>query len=171
MTQILVPGFPEGAERINTMLSILRQDKWVTYFVGSDNYFSHAQDDAAGERFALSSLMANRHVRAKEMERSARQYSHPTAFSKMVFESDVVMDGTDSGLPRHVKPAHSQCSVEFRSLLALRIKKWVNRPETSVKKRNDGFPIVRFILEPCLKQDVFSAFTATQDPEKLAAVR
>ena len=59
MTQILLPGFPEGAERINTMLSILRQDKWVTYFVGGDNYFSHAQDDAAGERFALSSLMAN----------------------------------------------------------------------------------------------------------------
>ena len=28
MTQILLPGFPEGAERINTMLSILWQDKW-----------------------------------------------------------------------------------------------------------------------------------------------
>ena len=83
MTQILLPGFPEGAERINTMLSILRQDKWVTYFVGGDNYFSHAQDDAAGERFALSSLMANRHVRAKELERSARQYPHRTLMNWM----------------------------------------------------------------------------------------
>ncbi|MDP1572892.1 MAG: hypothetical protein Q8M04_01465 [Pseudomonadota bacterium] len=83
MTQILLPGFPEGAERINPMLSILRQDKWVTYFVGGDNYFSHAEDDAAGERFALSNLMANRHVRAAELERSARKYPHRTLMNWM----------------------------------------------------------------------------------------
>ncbi len=50
MTQILLPEFPEGAERINPMLSILRHDKQVTYFVGDDNYFSHAEDDAAGRQ-------------------------------------------------------------------------------------------------------------------------
>jgi len=83
MTQILLPGFPEGAERINPMFSILRQDKLVTYFVGSDNYFSHAEDDAAGERFALSNLMANRHVRAAELERSARKYPHRTLMNWM----------------------------------------------------------------------------------------
>lgn len=83
MTQILLPGFPEGAERINTMLSILRQDKQVTYFVGGDNYFSHAEDDTAGERFALASLMANRHVRAAELERSARKHPHRTLMNWM----------------------------------------------------------------------------------------
>ncbi len=83
MTQILLPGFPAGAERINPMLSILRQDKQVTYFIGGDNYFSHAEDDAASERFALSSLMANRHVRAAELERSAGKYPHRTLMNWM----------------------------------------------------------------------------------------
>ncbi len=83
MKQILLPGFPEGAERINAVLSILRQDKQVTYFVGGDNYFSHAKDDPAGERFALACLMANGHVRAAELERSARSYPHRTLMNWM----------------------------------------------------------------------------------------
>ena len=83
MTQILLPGFPEGAERINPMLSILRQDKQVTYFIGGDNYFSYTENDASGERFAFSSLMANRHVRAAELERSAGNVPHRTLMNCM----------------------------------------------------------------------------------------
>ena len=83
MRQILLPGFPEGAERINEVLSILRQDGQVTYFVYGDNYFSHAQNDAAGERLALTSLMANRHVRAAELERSPRKHPHRTLMNWM----------------------------------------------------------------------------------------
>ena len=39
--QLLLSGFPEGAQKIGVLLSILEKDEWVTYFVGGDNYFSH----------------------------------------------------------------------------------------------------------------------------------
>lgn len=70
MRQAFLPGFPDGAERIGDALSILRKDGRVTYFVDSDNYFSHAEGDRNGERFALTNLMENRWVRAVELERS-----------------------------------------------------------------------------------------------------
>ena len=48
MPQLLLQGFPDGAIRIGPALSILKKDGRVTYFVGADNYFSHAEADAAG---------------------------------------------------------------------------------------------------------------------------
>ena len=45
MKQGFLPGFPHGAEKIGNGLSILEEDGTVTYFLGSDNYFSHAQGD------------------------------------------------------------------------------------------------------------------------------
>lgn len=41
----------------------------------------------------------------------------------------------------------------------------------SLSRDSGNSRVPQFAPEPCLKQDVFSAFTATQDPEKLAAVR
>lgn len=78
MKQAFLPGFPHGAERIGSGLSILKEAGTVTYFVGGDNYFSHALEDRSGERFALTSLMANRHVRAAELAIIAEHpASHP----------------------------------------------------------------------------------------------
>ena len=83
MKQAFLPGFPHGAEKIGSGLSILKEDGMVTYFVGSDNYFSHEQGDRSGERFALTSLMANRHVRAADLERSMLGIPHRTLMNWM----------------------------------------------------------------------------------------
>ena len=65
--QALLPGFPEGAQKIGSTLSILEKDSGVTYFVGGDNYFSHPKGDKQSMRFALASLMENGHVRACDL--------------------------------------------------------------------------------------------------------
>ena len=46
-------------------MSVLRKEGWVTYFVGPDNYFSHAAGDAAAQRMAIATLIANLPPRAK----------------------------------------------------------------------------------------------------------
>ena len=76
--QSLLPGFPEGAHKIGVALSILEKDDWVTYFVGGDNYYSHRKGDVQSKRFALSSLMANGHVRACDLERAPLLILHRT---------------------------------------------------------------------------------------------
>lgn len=68
MPQLLLQGFPEGASRICPVVSILKKDGRVTYFVGPDNYFSHPDDDQASFRFAIATLIANHHVKAIEVE-------------------------------------------------------------------------------------------------------
>jgi hypothetical protein len=83
MKQAFLPGFPHGAERVGKSLSILKEDGMVTYFVGSDNYFSHKQGDRSGERFALTNLIANRHVRAVDLERSSLGIPHRTLMNWM----------------------------------------------------------------------------------------
>jgi len=57
---------------------VLNKDGRVTYFVGSDNYFSHPETDAAGQRFALATLLANGHVRASEVAVSSLGIAHRT---------------------------------------------------------------------------------------------
>lgn len=66
--QSLIPGFPEGAQRIGQSLSILERDGQVIYFVGGDNYFSHPKADIKSRRFVLASLMENGHVRAVDLQ-------------------------------------------------------------------------------------------------------
>src|ERR1035438_512010 len=66
MPQLLLQGFPDGAMRIGSTLSVLKKEGRVTYFVGPDSYFSHRETDAAGQRLALTTLMANGHVRASQ---------------------------------------------------------------------------------------------------------
>lgn len=78
MRQLFLPGFPEGAERIGTSLSILRKDGFVTYFTGNDNYFSHPEGDKNSFRFAIASLIANGHVRAIGLEKSSLDLRHRT---------------------------------------------------------------------------------------------
>ena len=48
MPQLLLPGMPERAVRINPVVSRLSKDGQVTWFLGADNYFSHPADDSAG---------------------------------------------------------------------------------------------------------------------------
>jgi len=67
--QDFLPGFPDGAQRIGLSgLSILEKGGTVTYFLGGDNYFSHPAGDKQSERFVLTSLMENGHVRARDLE-------------------------------------------------------------------------------------------------------
>lgn len=70
MPQLMLQGFPDGATRIGRVVSVLKKDDRVTYFVGPDNYFSHAAGDAAGQRMAIATLIDNRHVRICEVEAS-----------------------------------------------------------------------------------------------------
>ena len=70
MPQLMLQGFPDGAIRIGPAVSVLSKEGRVTYFVGPDNYFSHAAGDAAGQRMAIATLIANRHVRVREVETS-----------------------------------------------------------------------------------------------------
>ena len=76
--QSFLPGFPDGAQRIGTWLSILEKDGLVIYFLGGDNYFSHPMGDRKSERFALTSLMENGHVRACELEQPPLSLAHRT---------------------------------------------------------------------------------------------
>lgn len=39
--QLLIPGFPDGAQRIGEAVSIVEKDGWVTYFVGGDDYWPY----------------------------------------------------------------------------------------------------------------------------------
>lgn len=78
MPQLLLQGFPDGASPINATVRVLKKDKHLTYFVGEDNYCSHAEDDLAGFRWALATLMANGHVRPCEVEASSLKVPHRT---------------------------------------------------------------------------------------------
>jgi len=78
MPQLLLHGFPDGAIRIGSTLSVLKKEGRVTYFVGPDNFYSHADTDVDGERFAIATLIANGHVRASEVERSVLCIPHRT---------------------------------------------------------------------------------------------
>ena len=77
--QDFLPGFPDGAQKIGrSSLSILEKDGMVTYFLGSDNYFRHPKGDKQSERFVLTSLMENGHVRARDLEEAPLVIPHRT---------------------------------------------------------------------------------------------
>ena len=78
MPQLMLQGFPDGAIRMGPIVSVLKKEGRVTYFVGVDNYFSHAVTDAPGQRFAISTLISNRHVRICEVESSSLGIPHRT---------------------------------------------------------------------------------------------
>ena len=68
LRQSMLPGFPDGAVKVGKAVSVLTKEDNVTYFAGSDNYFSHPVEDEQGRRFALTSLIGNGHVRARDVE-------------------------------------------------------------------------------------------------------
>jgi hypothetical protein len=70
MSQQLLPGFPHGAIRVGSRVSILSKDGRVTYFIDSDNFFSHPEGDRNGQRFAIAALLSNRHMRLRDLEAS-----------------------------------------------------------------------------------------------------
>jgi hypothetical protein len=77
--QDFLPGFPDGAQRIGRSgLTILEKEGAVTYFLGSDNYFSHPKGDKQSERYVLTSLMENGHVRARDLEEAPLVIPHRT---------------------------------------------------------------------------------------------
>ncbi len=119
MKQSFSPEFPRGAEKIGNGLSILKEEETVTYFLGSDNYFSHAQGDRSGERFALTSLMVNRHVRAADLERSSLGIPHRTLMNWMAQYREAG-PGSFYSEASHQKPRVMTPNVvgEFANLLA-----------------------------------------------------
>lgn len=76
--QLLLPGFLDGASRIGEVLSVLKKEGQVTYFVWGDNYFSHAEGDVGSFRLAVAMLMANDHVRACDLEKPPLCVPHRT---------------------------------------------------------------------------------------------
>jgi transposase-like protein len=70
MPQLLLSGMPEGAIRINPVVSHLFKDGQVTWLLGADNYFSHPADDSSGYRLALATLMTNGHVRPCQLQKA-----------------------------------------------------------------------------------------------------
>jgi hypothetical protein len=71
MLQDFLPGFPEGAIQINRRVSLLKKEGVFTYFVGTDNYFSHKEHDEAAFRFAMATLIHNGHAKPAQIESSA----------------------------------------------------------------------------------------------------
>lgn len=70
MPQLLLPGMPDGAIRINPAVSLISKNGRTTWLVGSDNYFSHPSEDSSGYRLALATLMDNGHARPCEINRA-----------------------------------------------------------------------------------------------------
>jgi len=99
--QSLLPGFPDGAQKITTWLSILEKDGSVTYFLGRDNYFSHPTGDRKSERFTLTSLMENGHVRACDLEQPPLNIPHRTL---MHWKAQYRKDGPASFFREHEGP-------------------------------------------------------------------
>lgn len=76
--QRFLPGFPEGAIKVGESLSILTKDGRVTYFVGSDNYYSHPEGEATSYRFIIATLMENGYVRARDLAGPPLNIPHRT---------------------------------------------------------------------------------------------
>ena len=78
MRQLLLPSFPDGAHTINSHVKILDNGKEYIYFVYEDNYFSHKKNDNQAFRFAVASLISNKHVRPIEFTNSIFAVPHRT---------------------------------------------------------------------------------------------
>lgn len=153
--QSLLPGFPEGAHKIGVALSILEKDDWVIYFVGGDNYYSHRKDDLKSRRFALSSLMANGHVRVCDLEREPLLIPHRTLMNWL---TQYRTDGPssfyrtiDHSQPRVMTPDKS---AECAGLLAAglspaEVARRANIKETTLNKARQRKAIPRLPEDVC----------------------
>ncbi len=78
MLQLFLPGFPEGTVSIGGSINLLNKENRFTWFLGTDNYFSHNKDDQASFAFIVATLMRNGHVRACEFEKEPLLIPHRT---------------------------------------------------------------------------------------------
>jgi len=99
--QLLIPGFPDGAQRIGEAVSMVEKDGWVTYFVGSDDYFRHTKDDVRSRRFILTSLMENKHLKAADLSSPPLLIPHRTL---MNWKSQFRKAGPASFFTAHDQP-------------------------------------------------------------------
>ena len=76
--QLLLQGFPEGSTRIGVGVSFLSEEGVVTYFVGGDRLFIHAESDASSRRLTLATLMQMGLVDPCDLERSPLGIPHRT---------------------------------------------------------------------------------------------
>lgn len=117
--QTLIAGFPDGAIKIGASLSIVEKDGRVTYFVGGDNYFSHALGDKSARRYALASLMENAHVRAVDLQAAPLCIPHRTL---MNWAAQLREDGADSffraAAPSKPRVMSPEVSAQCAALLA-----------------------------------------------------
>ena len=56
MTQTLLPMIPHGATQINDLISVVRDDRWWTYFSGVQPVFQHPHDDRQSFRMFTAQL-------------------------------------------------------------------------------------------------------------------
>ena len=73
MSQLLFVGFPDGSLRIGKVVSILKKEGRITYFVEGDSFFSHEEMDASAQRFAITSLISLKFQRQKGSQLLATQ--------------------------------------------------------------------------------------------------
>lgn len=76
--QLLLPGFPVGASRVGSVVSILEKGGRTSYFVGNDLFHAHDTNDAASRRLILAMLVEQGHVRACELEAAPLCIPHRT---------------------------------------------------------------------------------------------
>jgi hypothetical protein len=100
MPQLLLQGFPGGATKIGPVVSLLNKEGKVTYFVGPDNFYSHAATDADGLRFAIATLIANSHLRASEVESSDLKIPYRTL---MNWTKQLAEKGPGSFFQKHAR--------------------------------------------------------------------
>ena len=139
--QLFLPGFPVGATSVGDRgLSILKKDGLVTYFVGSDNYFSHREGDEQTHRLALAMLMENDHVRPCDLEKSPFYIPHRTLMNWL---NQLRQDGPGSfyhaGRRRQVPVMTPEKITECGRLLAdglsvPAVAKHVNIDESTLRK-------------------------------------
>lgn len=117
--QLLIPGFPDGAQRIGEAVSVVEKDGWVTYFVGSDDYFRHTKEDVRSRRFILTSLMENKHLKAADLSSPPLLIPHRTL---MNWKSQFRKAGPASFFTAHDQPKTvimtPQKSLQCATLLA-----------------------------------------------------
>lgn len=78
MLQDFLPGFPDGAIKINSRVCLLKKEGVYTYFVGVDNYFSHKEHEAPAFRMAIATLIHNGHAKPVEIQNSPLALPHRT---------------------------------------------------------------------------------------------
>jgi hypothetical protein len=99
--QLLIPGFPDGAQRISESVSIVEKDGWLTYFVGGDDYFRHIKGDLRSRRFTLTNLMENNHLKAADLSNPPLLIPHRTL---MNWKAQFRKDGPASFFTVHDQP-------------------------------------------------------------------